>query len=446
VLCGGGATAGPPGDEGTNTGLFYLPTIVVGISEGTRLVDEEQFGPVVPVMPFRDTTEAIRRANSTQYGLGASVWGGDVTTANEIADKLRAGTVWVNRHCEFIRNAPFGGIGSSGIGRAGDLGQRDLAEYTELRTVVLAKIEEEPSVPEPPAMPIVEVAEQARELLRQRVASIVSGLKQEADAFEAEAREAARTFPLQPMNLRSALSALTEPAGPACVLVRGLPVDLAKAPEAMLVGFLATLGARAFAYSGGEAQEQLVRELHEEPDEVFGWHRDGRCAPAYNAPRCFYRAEEHVPEFAAGLCLHADRPVAVSVVDFRRLRAAAAPQDLECLRHQPLAFFDSHTGCRTEQVAVVTDPEPGALAPVVDLRGDRFEPEGSLEAVAAYQRLCQAAEGASEVLELHSGDLVVFNNKHCLHAWTALDENCSSRLQTLRASRDAMDWPTRIVQ
>eukprot|EP00913_Durusdinium_trenchii_P016526 g15532.t1 len=125
VLCGGGATAGPPGDVSSNTGLFYLPTIVVDVAEGTRIVDEEQFGPVVPVMPYKDDEEAILRANSTKYGLGASIWSENLEKANEIANRLKAGTVWVNKHCEFIRNAPFGGIDSSGIGRAGDLGDQD---------------------------------------------------------------------------------------------------------------------------------------------------------------------------------------------------------------------------------------------------------------------------------------------------------------------------------
>ncbi|CAJ1337459.1 unnamed protein product [Effrenium voratum] len=85
VLCGGGATAGPPGDVSSNTGLFYLPTIVVGVKEGTRLVDEEQFGPVVPVMKYQEDEEAILRANSTKYGLGASIWSSDLDKARGAA-------------------------------------------------------------------------------------------------------------------------------------------------------------------------------------------------------------------------------------------------------------------------------------------------------------------------------------------------------------------------
>merc|ERR1719433_245156 len=120
-------------------------------------------------MPFKDDAEAVRRANGTDYGLGASVWGSDIAAANELANQLKAGTVWVNRHCEFIRNAPFGGMGSSGIGRAGDLGQRDLAEYTELRTMVLAKPPVKPPTPKRVRVPEIEeviVEDQAREMLR----------------------------------------------------------------------------------------------------------------------------------------------------------------------------------------------------------------------------------------------------------------------------------------
>ncbi|CAK9049509.1 unnamed protein product [Durusdinium trenchii] len=168
VLCGGGATAGPPGDVSSNTGLFYLPTIVVDVAEGTRIVDEEQFGPVVPVMPYKDDEEAILRANSTKYGLGASIWSENLEKANEIANRLKAGTVWVNKHCEFIRNAPFGGIDSSGIGRAGDLGDQDLSQYTEIRTLCLAKVPPKlpPAIASLKRCPEVHLEERARSMLQ----------------------------------------------------------------------------------------------------------------------------------------------------------------------------------------------------------------------------------------------------------------------------------------
>lgn len=451
VICGGGAIAGPPGDQGTNTGLFYLPTVVVGVREGTRLVDEEQFGPVVPVMPFKDDAEAIRRANGTDYGLGASVWSADIAKANELANKLRAGTVWVNRHCEFIRNAPFGGIGSSGIGRAGDLGLRDMAEYTELRTMVLAPLpvpEVAPAVP----MPRVEVQEQARELLRQRLAAVRVGLREDPDAFEEAAREAVRTFPLQPVNFKTALQSLCEADGPACVLVQGLPTELSRGPrsselagETILVGVAGVLGARAFTYKGfGDA---LIQDPLTVSDEAFGWHRIGRCSPPRDAPRRIFREEEYVAEFVAVFCQQADESTSVSYVDFRKLCAAISLEDLTCLRGSQLSFFDSEKGYRSEQVSVVTDLGPAPLPPLLDVQGlERFEPEGPDDVVAAYQRVCQAAERVAESVRLRAGDLVVFNNKRCLHRWAPSGVDGQSRLQMVCASSDALGWPSRIVQ
>jgi len=451
VICGGGATAGPPGDEGTGTGLFYLPTVVVGVSEGTRLVDEEQFGPVVPVMPFKDDREAVRRANSTNYGLGASVWSSDVAKANEIANKLRAGTVWVNRHCEFIRNAPFGGFGSSGIGRAGDLGLRDLAEYTELRTMVLGTL---PVPAVTPAVPMarVIVQDQARELLRQRLAGVRADLRGDPDAFEIEAREAVRTFPLQPVNFKTALQSVAEPDGPACVLVRGLPTELPQgargselASEALLVGVAGVLGARAFTYEG--LGGELVQDPLAASDEVDSWHRIGRCYPPFDAPRRIYREEEYVAEFALAFCCQGSESTSVSYVDFQKLCAAISLEDLECLKSSPLAFFDSQKGVRSEQVFVVTELGPAPQPPIFDLRRlDRFEPEGAVQVVEAYQRVHQAAERIAETVQLQAGDLLVFNNKRCLHRWAPPPAGGNARLLALCASCDAIGWPTRVVQ
>lgn len=133
VLCGGR----PLGSQG----YFYPPTIVIGVQEGVRLVDEEQFGPVLPVMPFNDVSSAIYRANSTSFGLGASIWSTDIHRANQLARYLRAGVVWVNRHdLGSVRGAPFGGFNLSGFGRTGDLGQCDFSEFTELMTLILGKV------------------------------------------------------------------------------------------------------------------------------------------------------------------------------------------------------------------------------------------------------------------------------------------------------------------
>ena len=131
VLAGGEKIAGP--------GFFYEPTIVVNVSEGVRLVDEEQFGPVLPIMKFESEDEVIKRANHTHYGLGASVWGKDVDTVNRIACRLEAGIVWTNEHAADAPGLPFGGMKQSGIGRESDWAEFDLSTYTEPQAIKLMK-------------------------------------------------------------------------------------------------------------------------------------------------------------------------------------------------------------------------------------------------------------------------------------------------------------------
>lgn len=100
-------------------GYFIAPTIVTGLSEGTRLVDEEQFGPVLPILAFDDIDEVVARANDSPFGLGASVWTGDIDLGSSIAARLEAGYTWVNAHVGTTRDLPFGGMKQSGIGRQG---------------------------------------------------------------------------------------------------------------------------------------------------------------------------------------------------------------------------------------------------------------------------------------------------------------------------------------
>lgn len=440
VLCGGGATAGPPGDEGSNTGLFYLPTIVVDVAEGTRLVDEEQFGPVVPVMSYKDDEEAVRRANATRYGLSASIWSQDFDKANEIANRLKAGTVWVNKHCEFIRNAPFGGIDESGIGRAGDLGEQDLNQYTEIRTLCLAKAPPKlpPDVESLQHTPEVVVEERARSALQRLFRRVRS-----QDALESAAQEALRVFPFQPRNLRSALTSLSSPTGSACVLLRGLPVETPIArrrleSEASLLGVLGLLGASAYAL-GDEEPQGLVRDV-DEASEASTWHRDGRSAPSFDAPRRLFRPEKSVPDFALSMCI--GEGVKGSFVDFRRLRAVADPQDVALLQKEPIAFFDSQLGLRSERVLVAASQEED-FDVIFDLReAQRFEAEGPGEVLAAYSRILQLAERWKEDFELNSGDLVVFNNKRCAHRF-ALQ---GSAIRMTRGSRGADEWQDRLIK
>jgi acyl-CoA reductase-like NAD-dependent aldehyde dehydrogenase len=97
--------------------LFYQTTVVADISDGARLVDEEQFGPVIPVIRYSDVDDAVRRANASTQGLGGSVWSQDVEAATEVARRVQAGTVWINQHGAINPHVPFGGIKASGYGQ-----------------------------------------------------------------------------------------------------------------------------------------------------------------------------------------------------------------------------------------------------------------------------------------------------------------------------------------
>lgn len=115
-------------------GYFIRPTIVRDIQEGSRLVDEEQFGPVLPVLKFSEDEDALARANNTPFGLGASIWSSNPERAYALADRLEAGMVWINRHGGAWDHIPFLGSKQSGIGS--ELGgKRALEEYTQLKIV-----------------------------------------------------------------------------------------------------------------------------------------------------------------------------------------------------------------------------------------------------------------------------------------------------------------------
>ena len=129
VVTGGGARAGQ--------GYFVEPTLVTGVAEGVRLVDEEQFGPALPILTYRDVDEAVARANGTPYGLSGSVWSADPARAAEVAGRLECGTAWVNQHLAIVPHAPFGGAKWSGVGV--ENGPWGLLGFTELQTVHIAK-------------------------------------------------------------------------------------------------------------------------------------------------------------------------------------------------------------------------------------------------------------------------------------------------------------------
>jgi acyl-CoA reductase-like NAD-dependent aldehyde dehydrogenase len=117
-------------------GYFIAPTIVRDIGDDARLVREEQFGPVLPVMSFEDVEDAIARTNDTDYGLGGSVWTGDVARGIAVASKVQSGTVWVNKWLDMPFDVPFRGAKHSGIGA--ENGQEGIEEYTQARIINVA--------------------------------------------------------------------------------------------------------------------------------------------------------------------------------------------------------------------------------------------------------------------------------------------------------------------
>nr|WP_170336454.1 aldehyde dehydrogenase family protein [Ruegeria arenilitoris] len=119
---------GAPGD-----GLFFPPTIIAGLKNGDPLVDEEQFGPALPIIKYSDVEDAITAANDSPNGLGGSVWSSDIDAAKAIASRLECGSVWINKHGAIQPNAPFGGVKSSGVGV--EFADEGLAEYTDIQVV-----------------------------------------------------------------------------------------------------------------------------------------------------------------------------------------------------------------------------------------------------------------------------------------------------------------------
>ena len=128
-LCGGERPTGP--------GYFYPLTLVADISDGTRLVDEEQFGPILPIIKYTDIDDVIQRANRSPFGLGGSIWSKDLEKATKLASRLECGTAWVNDHASIQPNAPFGGVKESGYGV--EFGNYGLEEYTSIQTLKIVK-------------------------------------------------------------------------------------------------------------------------------------------------------------------------------------------------------------------------------------------------------------------------------------------------------------------
>jgi acyl-CoA reductase-like NAD-dependent aldehyde dehydrogenase len=129
IVCGGQPKPGP--------GNFYPLTLVTDIADGAALVDEEQFGPVLPIIKYRSVDDAVASANRLDVGLGASVWSTDVEKARQVASRIQAGTVWINQHGMIHPMVPFGGVKGSGWGV--EFGVDGLKSVTQPQVISIKK-------------------------------------------------------------------------------------------------------------------------------------------------------------------------------------------------------------------------------------------------------------------------------------------------------------------
>ncbi|HIH75583.1 MAG TPA: aldehyde dehydrogenase [Methanosarcina sp.] len=131
IIIGGKA----PEFKGWDRGYFFEPTLVSGVPDDSRLLKEEVFGPLLPIVIVKNLDEAIEGANRSSYGLGASIWTKDLDRVRIGCEQVNAGIIWINQHLKIAPEVPFGGIKESGFGR--ENGPDVLSEYLESRTIML---------------------------------------------------------------------------------------------------------------------------------------------------------------------------------------------------------------------------------------------------------------------------------------------------------------------
>ena len=124
---------GKAADIGTGKGYFVEPTIFADVEQSMTIAQEETFGPILAIIPFDTFEDAIRIANSSQYGLAAGIHSRDLKKVHRAAAQLEAGMIWVNTYGQFDASCPFGGYKMSGYGR--ELGKESLQYYLQSKTV-----------------------------------------------------------------------------------------------------------------------------------------------------------------------------------------------------------------------------------------------------------------------------------------------------------------------
>ena len=129
IIAGGNVLSG--------AGYFIEPTLVTDVRDGTDIVDQEQFGPILPIIKYEDVDDIVNMINQQPYGLGASIWSRDIAQAQELAQKVSAGTVWINQHFSIAPNIPFAGARQSGLGV--EFSVAGLLEYTQIKIINQAK-------------------------------------------------------------------------------------------------------------------------------------------------------------------------------------------------------------------------------------------------------------------------------------------------------------------
>ncbi len=129
VIAGGAALDRP--------GFFIAPTVVRDVVDEDRIVADEQFAPILPVLSYTDLDDAIARINASIYGLAGSVWSSDIARAEQVAQRIDSGTVWINSHMALDPEVPFRGAKQSGIGV--EQGREGLLEYTQASVVTVPK-------------------------------------------------------------------------------------------------------------------------------------------------------------------------------------------------------------------------------------------------------------------------------------------------------------------